>query len=227
MPEKTTVKGADINEMMRKYAAKGVPAKKETTIEPEPDATADEPVATADEPVATADEPVAAADEPALDFEISDDEPDVSEPTPQAPIGPNDIDQSIAPPEEQSVENLRLSGNGLFQASSFAAARVAYEKAVEIYDGRKGGDGYQRAQKVKLLGNLSETLLRLRVWNLALKHADAALELEPSNAKARVRRAKALSEIETVLDPDETVLLELSPIANTLPSAFKAAPRCE
>ena len=120
-------------------------------------------------------------------------------------FGDYDIEQSVAPPEEMKIEKLKAEGNTHFKAGRFALARKKYAKAHEVYDGRKGGDAAQRADKVKVLGNLAEACLKLQEWTAALKWANGALELEPSNTKAKLRRARALAEVGGLTELDGAI----------------------
>ena len=116
--------------------------------------------------------------------------------------GPCDIDNSLAPPEVEKVAGLKEEGNAHFKAGEYAQARDAYAKGAEVYDGRKGADASQRAERVKLLSNLSEACLKLGEWQAALRWVESALEVEPQNTKARLRRARALGQIGGLTDLD-------------------------
>ena len=120
--------------------------------------------------------------------------------------GPNDIDNSLAPPEVEKVACLKAEGNDHFKAGRFAAARDAYAKAADVYDGRKGGDATQRAERVRVCSNLAEASLKVGEWLEALKWAEHALVLEPGNAKARLRRARALAEVGGLMELDTAIL---------------------
>ena len=139
----------------------------------------------------------------------------------------NDIDNSIAPPEEEKIASLKAEGNVHYKEGRFSQARDAYTRAHDVYDGRKGGDAPQRAEKVKVLGNLAEACLKLREWPAALKFATSALDLEPGNVKAVIRRARALAECGglTELDGAISALHEVHEVARANGGALASAER--
>jgi tetratricopeptide (TPR) repeat protein len=125
---------------------------------------------------------------------------------------PWDIDNSIAPPEEEQVAKFKAEGNEHFKAGRYDKARDSYAKATDVYDGRTGGDKEQRAVKATVCSNRAEAHLKLSEWQMALAWADTALSLQPTNSKARFRRAKALSEVGGIIEI-EIALAELRRLA--------------
>lgn len=73
---------------------------------------------------------------------------------------------------------------------------------------------------MKILSDRAATLLRLERWEAALLDAEAALRIEPANAKCKLRLATALLCLQRP-DASQTVLDEL---LSELPSAAQATP---
>ena len=103
-------------------------------------------------------------------------------------------EDELSSAEYDVVLSLKAAGNTAFQANRFEEANSHYTNAIDVY-GSKGGGGVgapQWEERMKILGNQAESLLRLGKWTEARAAADAVLKADPSNIKGRFRRAKAL-----------------------------------
>ena len=92
--------------------------------------------------------------------------------------------------EEAMAEDAKADGNVHFKAGRITDALQAYHRALEVFSDRCGGPE-QRVLKSVLCANRAECLLRLEKWEAAIKSCALALTLDPTNAKARFRRARA------------------------------------
>jgi hypothetical protein len=107
---------------------------------------------------------------------------------------------ALSPDEFSQVLQLKAKGNACFGAKDFSGAKKAYGRARKVFGCRRGSSGakgeqqqqLQREEYLKVSSNLAEALLRLNMPERALATADDVLDLDPSNAKARYRKAKAL-----------------------------------
>ena len=93
-----------------------------------------------------------------------------------------------------TVGHVKGKGNDAFKRSDFEKALTYYKEALAIYGDRLGAKGFQRETKVTLLSNSAESYLRLKDYSNASDVATKALDIDPANVKARVRRVKALSQ---------------------------------
>ena len=122
---------------------------------------------------------------------------------------------AIDPDAFQKCLEAKERGNARFKEGCLEAALHEYDRALEQFGGA-AGVGEQAAEKAKILSNKAECFLRLRQWLPASEAATAALRLEPGNAKALFRRAKAGvaqgdgAAAQQAID-DLTRFLELSP----------------
>ena len=96
---------------------------------------------------------------------------------------------------------------------------------MEIAGSRRGSEGEQRDDYLKIHSNLVETLLRLDRNEQALMTATGLLAIDPSNGKARFRRARALVALASFTD----ALAELRTLEATAPEiasgkSFKVLP---
>eukprot|EP00966_Prymnesium_polylepis_P129018 2983595-Prymnesium_polylepis.1 len=107
-------------------------------------------------------------------------------PLPPASIAPQLDDAGYA-----TVLADKAEGNAAFASGRHAAAIDAYDRAMSRYDGRPGGAGAQREEKLRLLSNRAECCLKLGRWSEAVESATAALRLDGAHAKSLLRRAKA------------------------------------
>ena len=100
----------------------------------------------------------------------------------------------LTPQEEAMVVEAKEQGNEHFKAGRVEEALGSYHRALTVFSDRKGGPE-QRLEKSKLMANRAECQLRLELWEAAEKSAANALALDAANAKARFRRARALTEL--------------------------------
>ncbi|XP_053743838.1 inactive peptidyl-prolyl cis-trans isomerase FKBP6 isoform X1 [Synchiropus splendidus] len=121
--------------------------------------------------------------------------------------------QVISPPvlsqEEQNsaslptlikvVDTLREFGNRRFRQRNFFNAKGCYKQATTLLANRETQSDAERkeirASQLLLYLNLSLTELRLDSPQKALKHANNALEIDPSNTKALFRGGQAYAEL--------------------------------
>ncbi len=94
--------------------------------------------------------------------------------------------------EWSRVAKAKAEGNEHFVAGRTREACRQYNRAIEVFGERPGGTAEQRGEKSKLYANRAECLLRLEQWPAAEQAAARAVGLDPSNVKARYRRARAL-----------------------------------
>ena len=142
--------------------------------------------------------------------------------------------QPSAPPppalgsdEYLHVCELKAAGNQSFQRGEFADAARLYEEALDTYfagwsiesvacsdldklsymhiKSRDGSAGEQFDDKVKLLSNLAECLLREERYSDAWMVANQALHLDGTCVKARVRRCKAEIALVTRRSNDKSI----------------------
>jgi hypothetical protein len=97
--------------------------------------------------------------------------------------------------EFETVTTLKTSGNASFKSADWVAASQSYAAALEVYGARPGSQPAQRVEKMNLHSNSAESLIRQKLHVEAAKAAASALEIDSSNAKARLRHARALAEI--------------------------------
>jgi tetratricopeptide (TPR) repeat protein len=96
-----------------------------------------------------------------------------------------------------AVVDDKTKGNQAFGTGHFAVAIAHYIRAESRFDKspRLPICSKEQAELVKVLSNKAECLLKTNVLRGANEAASKALELDPTNVKARFRRASALSGI--------------------------------
>ncbi|KAF2267852.1 TPR-like protein [Lojkania enalia] len=87
----------------------------------------------------------------------------------------------------QKLERMKEEGNSAFKANRYQEAVDTYTMALEVDPSNKNTNS-------KILQNRALCYTRLKNWTPAIADCDKALELDPSYAKARKTRAKALGE---------------------------------
>ncbi|XP_053743839.1 inactive peptidyl-prolyl cis-trans isomerase FKBP6 isoform X2 [Synchiropus splendidus] len=122
----------------------------------------------------------------------------------------SDMDEfvSLSPEEQNSaslptlikvVDTLREFGNRRFRQRNFFNAKGCYKQATTLLANRETQSDAERkeirASQLLLYLNLSLTELRLDSPQKALKHANNALEIDPSNTKALFRGGQAYAEL--------------------------------
>ena len=107
---------------------------------------------------------------------------------------------ALTPAEYSEVQRLKAEGNARFGSKDFIGANESYGRAMEIAGSRRGSEGEQRDDYLKIHSNLVETLLRLDRNEQALMTATGLLAIDPSNGKARFRRARALVALASFTD---------------------------
>jgi len=132
----------------------------------------------------------------------------------------------LSPEDYSEVVRIKNAGNESFKVKDYPAACDHYTAALGVYGESMGCPGDERGEKVKILSNLSETLLRLNRHADAEVAASSALELDGAHLKSRFRRAKALvglAKKTQLLDAlsDVEKLEEASSDETTLSKAFK------
>ncbi|XP_053743840.1 inactive peptidyl-prolyl cis-trans isomerase FKBP6 isoform X3 [Synchiropus splendidus] len=97
------------------------------------------------------------------------------------------------------VDTLREFGNRRFRQRNFFNAKGCYKQATTLLANRETQSDAERkeirASQLLLYLNLSLTELRLDSPQKALKHANNALEIDPSNTKALFRGGQAYAEL--------------------------------
>ncbi|TMW65558.1 hypothetical protein Poli38472_008200 [Pythium oligandrum] len=101
----------------------------------------------------------------------------------------------------EQVEELRARGNAFYGAGRFEDARACYAEAIlELESALKGVDVADRAvvgaKLAQLFSNRAQTYIQERNFAPALQDAARALEYEPSNEKAAVRRLVSFENLE-------------------------------
>ena len=120
---------------------------------------------------------------------------------------------ALTPAEFSEVQRLKAEGNARFGVGDFPGANQSYGDALLVFGSRHGSEGGQRDEFLKINSNVAETLLRIG-WNeQALTTVAMVLALDPSNGKARFRRAKALAALASFTD----ALTELKTLEATAP----------
>ncbi len=105
---------------------------------------------------------------------------------------------ALARLSKSNFEKVRLhkeAGNEKFRNGTFAEAIDCYQRALDIYGEKTGGNGIERQEHANLFANQAECYLRLSDFAKALETATKALKLFPDHFKARMRRCKAYMSI--------------------------------
>ena len=102
---------------------------------------------------------------------------------------------SLSASEFDSVVALKATGNDAFKQGNFAGATASYAAALAVYGSRAGSEPDQRKERVNLSSNTAECLIRQKMFPQAVDAASEALSNDSTNAKARIRRVKALAAI--------------------------------
>ena len=108
----------------------------------------------------------------------------------------------ISDKEFKKVCGLKMAANQAFKDGDINGALEMYEQALCVYNephpigttyghGRDGSSGEQFEEKLKLMSNRAECLLRLSRWADAHMAANDVLSLRSTDIKARVRLIKA------------------------------------
>ncbi|CBY38166.1 unnamed protein product [Oikopleura dioica] len=135
--------------------------------------------------------------------------------------------------QKEAHPKFKKDGNDLFKAGDYHMAGENYEKALKCIDLliSAGKDRESLlSEKVKILSNLSECLIRLSRWREAEKRATEALEIDSVNTKAIWRRGRsrvqlmeisgAKSDLEHLLSLEPTmkakVAAELGKLQNSM-----------
>ena len=92
------------------------------------------------------------------------------------------------------VKRLGALGDGFAKAGDDVAAQAHWEEALQIYAGRQGC-GVQRAIKSRLYSRQAAAAVELADWRSACTYASQALSVDETNARARLRRVRALLEL--------------------------------
>lgn len=96
--------------------------------------------------------------------------------------------------EFSEVKRLGALGDGFTKAGDGVAAQAHWEEALQIYRGREGC-GVQRLIKSRLYSRQAAAALELSDWRSACAYASQALDADETNARARLRRVRALLEL--------------------------------
>lgn len=94
----------------------------------------------------------------------------------------------------KAVASARLSGNLLFKASKFTEACIAYSEGLE----------HEPCTSI-LLCNRAACRFKLGQFEKAIEDCSAALSLQPSYSKARLRRAHCNAEVSRSITNDQSV----------------------
>lgn len=87
----------------------------------------------------------------------------------------------------QKLDKMKEEGNTHFKMGRYQPAVDVYSSALEL-------DPLNRATNSKILNNRAMCYSKLKQWKAAIADCDKAVQLDPSYAKARATRAKALGE---------------------------------
>jgi DnaJ family protein C protein 7 len=101
-----------------------------------------------------------------------------------ARLDPSNEEVNVVVRKSRAVTSARLSGNLLFKASKFSEACVIYSEGLE-------DDPYNSV----LLCNRAACRSKLGQFEKAVEDCTAALNVRPSYAKARLRRADCNSKV--------------------------------
>jgi tetratricopeptide (TPR) repeat protein len=113
----------------------------------------------------------------------------VDEPTPA------DLSEGLSAEECVSLaSDAKAAGNDLFKAGENAEACQKYQLGVQ-YLRRHSSDAGARELLLSVQTNLAAAQIRLELWEDAVAAATAALDLDPSSAKALFRRGVARSRL--------------------------------
>ena len=92
------------------------------------------------------------------------------------------------------VKRLGALGDGFTKAGDGVAAQAHWEEALQIYRDRKGC-GVQSVIKSRLYSRQAAAAVELSEWRSACAYASQALDADQTNARARLRRVRALLEL--------------------------------
>lgn len=101
----------------------------------------------------------------------------------------------------RQAENERHKGNDYFRAHDYTAAVEAFTVATLL-----------DPQSAAARANRAAAYLKLRMWSDAETDAGMALQMEPANLKARLRRAQARSELGSMKLAREDALVVLEKV---------------
>ena len=93
------------------------------------------------------------------------------------------------------VKRLGALGDGSSKSGDGAAARAHWEEALQVYAGRQGC-GAQRAIQSRLYSRQAAAALEMAEWQSARAYASQALGADETNTRARLRRVRALLELD-------------------------------
>ncbi|CBH16863.1 FK506-binding protein (FKBP)-type peptidyl-prolyl isomerase, putative [Trypanosoma equiperdum] len=123
------------------------------------------------------------------------------------------------PARVEEAERRRAQGNEAVRSGKFSVAERKYRRALEFVEADSGfgsdnDESLASARKVRLVlwGNLAQALLAQGSHQECIRYCNRVLEVEPGNAKALFRRAKAYDaqsdwheakgDLETILQAD-------------------------
>ena len=92
------------------------------------------------------------------------------------------------------VKRLGALGDGFTKTGDGVAAQAHWEEALQIYRDRKGC-GVQSVIKSRLYSRQAAAAVELSEWRSACAYASQALDADETNARARLRRVRALLEL--------------------------------
>jgi len=98
--------------------------------------------------------------------------------------------------EEKIEEGFKYkeAGNVLFKGQRFKGAISKYEKALEWIDSDFSDDELSKKKQeltISANNNMALIFMKMKDWSAATEHATKALEVEPNNLKALMRRAQS------------------------------------
>ena len=111
------------------------------------------------------------------------------------PPPPPPIERAVGAEAYAAALAAKAEGNTAFGKGAFEAAVAAYDAALAHF-GMRSGSGAQKEERLRIHSNRAECCLRLQRWQDAADAASAALAVDSTHAKSRLRRAKALVRIE-------------------------------